>query len=439
MLSDILITLILVLLNGFFVAAEFAIVKVRESQLQVEAQSGNRSALLARKILRNIDGYLAATQLGITLASLGLGWVGEPVVSKILIQAAALAGLQLEPELAHSLALPLAFALITLLHIVFGELAPKSIAIQRSEQTALMVAYPLRFFYLLFRPFIFLLNGIANFILRLLGIEIMHGSEIHSSEELKYLVQQGKESGTLGEDKFELIRNAFDFADRSARQIMIPRAQVLALNLDTYTERDLEAVLEAGYSRIPCYRGSFDRVTGVVFLKDLLMKLRRNEQPDPETMLRPILNVPETKPIGSLLKEFQVKRTQMAVVIDEFGTAKGIVTMEDILEELVGEIQDEFDNETPVVRETGPGRFSVMASSSLNDVNKALPVPIAGEGNFETISGYLLHKMGRIPEEGEELDLPPYRFHILEKAESSLGLLELELTANPETETTGKP
>ena len=233
---DIFITLLLVFLNGFFVAAEFAIVKVRESQLEVEAQSGNAAAILAKKIVHNIDGYLAATQLGITLASLGLGWVGEPVVSKILISGMHAVGLQLDPKLAHDIALPFAFAVITILHIVFGELAPKSIAIQRSENTTLFVAYPLRFFYLIFRPFIWLLNGIANSVLRFLGVKIIHGSEVHSSDELRYLVKQGKESGTIDEENYQIIRNAFDFSERSVRQIIVPRNQVLAIDINNFSE-----------------------------------------------------------------------------------------------------------------------------------------------------------------------------------------------------------
>ena len=206
MISDILITLTLVFLNGFFVAAEFAIVKVRASQLKIKADDGDKTAILSSHIVNHLDGYLAATQLGITLASLGLGWVGEPVVSKIIINLFHLFGLQISDALAHSIALPIAFAIITVLHIVFGELAPKSIAIQKPESTTMMIAYPLNVFYYVFKPFIWVLNGIANFILRALNIQSVHGSEIHSSDELKYLIKQSSDEGNIVNADYEIIR-----------------------------------------------------------------------------------------------------------------------------------------------------------------------------------------------------------------------------------------
>ena len=222
MIWELVLTIVLVLLNGFFVAAEFAIVKVRASQLEMKAKTGNRSATLAKHIVTHLDGYLAATQLGITLASLALGWIGEPVVSKIITAGMHAFGLTISNELAHDIALPVAFAIISILHIVFGELAPKSIAIQRSEKTTLTVAYPLQFFYYLFRPFIWMLNGIANVILKLIGISAAHGSEVHSSEEMKYLVEQSKEGGNIEKNEYDLLISAFDFSERTVKQILIP-------------------------------------------------------------------------------------------------------------------------------------------------------------------------------------------------------------------------
>jgi len=435
MVSDLLLTIFLVFMNGFFVAAEFAIVKVRESQLELEARSGNLSAVLARKIVGNIDGYLAATQLGITLASLGLGWVGEPVVSKILLKLFDLAGLHLEHNLAHDIALPFSFALITILHIVFGELAPKSIAIQRSDRTTLLVAYPLRFFYLIFKPFIWMLNGIANFVLRLLKISPIHGNEVHSSEELRYLVEQGKETGTIEAENYAIIQNAFDFQERSARQVMIPRKQLVAINLSDFEDRDLEQILEAAYSRIPCYEENLDKVVGVVYLKDILMELRKKRSPDIRSLMRPFTAIPETMPIGRLLKEFQKKRQQMAIVLDEFGSTKGIVTMEDILEELVGEIQDEYDNEKSSLEPMGNSVFRALASASIHDLNKELPESLEEDGNFETISGYILHHCGRIPDSGEIFVIGRYEFRILKKIRSSIQKVQLRLLPEAETQT----
>ena len=435
MVSDLLLTTFLVFMNGFFVAAEFAIVKVRESQLELEARSGNLSAVLARKIVGNIDGYLAATQLGITLASLGLGWVGEPVVSKILLKLFDLVGLHLEHNLAHDIALPFSFALITILHIVFGELAPKSIAIQRSDKTTLFVAYPLRFFYLIFKPFIWLLNGIANFVLRLLKINPIHGNEVHSSEELRYLVEQGKETGTIEAENYAIIQNAFDFQERSARQVMIPRKQLVAINLSDFEDRELEQILEAGYSRIPCYEENLDKVLGVVYLKDILMELRKKRKPDIRSLMRPFTAIPETMPIGRLLKDFQKKRQQMAIVLDEFGSTKGIVTMEDILEELVGEIQDEYDNEKSSLEPMGNSVFRALASASIHDLNKELPESLEEDGNFETISGYILHHCGRIPDSGEIFVIGRYEFRILKKIRSSIQKVQLRLLPEAETQT----
>jgi CBS domain containing-hemolysin-like protein len=437
MISDLILTFFLVFMNGFFVAAEFAIVKVRESQLEIEARSGNLAAVLARKIVGNIDGYLAATQLGITLASLGLGWVGEPVVSKIILKIFPVLGIHISPALAHDIALPLAFALITILHIVFGELAPKSIAIQRSDKTTLMVAYPLRFFYVLFKPFIWLLNGIATFILRLMNIRPVHGNEVHSSEELRYLVEQGKETGTIEEENYTIIQNAFDFQERTARQIMIPRKQLVAIDVKDFNERMLEKVLDAGYSRIPCYEENLDKVTGLVYLKDILMELRKKRKPELKSLLRPVIAIPETMPIGRLLKDFQKKRQQMAVVLDEFGSTKGIVTMEDILEELVGEIQDEFDNESSCLETIGNSIFRAQADASIHDLNKELPFALEEDGNFETLSGYILFHCGRIPETGESFEIGRYEFRVLRKMRNSLQKIQLRLIPEKEESENG--
>ncbi|HEV7381106.1 MAG TPA: hemolysin family protein, partial [Dyadobacter sp.] len=373
MITQVIITLVLVFLNGFFVAAEFAIVKIRASQLEQKAQDGNAMAILSKKIVANLDGYLAATQFGITLASLGLGWIGEPVVSKMLIAGMELVGITLDPELAHQIALPAAFAIITVLHIVFGELAPKSIAIQRPESTTLFLSYPLHGFYLVFRPVVWLLNGIANFILKGIGITPTHGSEVHSSDELRYLVQQQKDSGMIEAADYDLIKNAFNFSEILARQVMIPRGQVVGVDINDFDEIKLEKIIEEGYSRIPVYEDTLDQIVGVLHLKDLLLKMRQGKSIVLQELIRPISMVHESKPIGALLRDFQVNRQQMAVIVDEYGGVDGIVTMEDILEELVGEIQDEYDNETPIIKNDVDNSFIVLGSASITDLNDKLP------------------------------------------------------------------
>jgi len=425
MLFDLFITFLLVFLNGFFVAAEFALVKVRASQLELSAQAGNRAAILAKHIVSHLDGYLAATQLGITLASLGLGWIGEPVVSKIIINLFHMVGLNMDAQLAHNIALPISFAIITVLHIVFGELAPKSLAIQRSKETTLAVAYPMQAFFFVFRPFIWALNGIANLILRAVGIAPVHGTEVHSSDELKYLMLQGRDSGTIEESDYDLIKNAFDFSERTARQVMVPRTQLSSVDLLTYNEQALERIIEEGYSRVPCHEGSIDNVIGVVYLKDLLLKMRNGAPIHLRDIMRPVLTVPATVRIGKLLRDFQVKHQQIALVVDEYGGTEGIITMEDILEELVGEIQDEYDNETPVVDKLGDKVYQVLGSVSLNDLNRVLPHPVGENSEYETLAGCLIDHFGRIPNNNERIVFEDFEFTILKKSRNSIVLVKM--------------
>jgi CBS domain containing-hemolysin-like protein len=425
MALDIFITVLLVSFNGFFVAAEFAIVKVRASQLELKVNQGHRIAILSKHIVSHLDGYLAATQLGITLASLGLGWIGEPVVSKIIINIMDLMGFAANPELAHKIALPVAFIIITILHIVFGELAPKSIAIQRSEKTTLFIAYPLQFFFFIFRPFIWILNGIANFILKLIGITAVHGADIHSSEELKYLVQEGQKSGEIDDAEYKIIKNAFEFSEQTAKQVMVPRTQVFAFDINEFDAKTIEKMIEESYSRIPCYDDNLDNIVGVVYLKDILIASRKKDQFDIRSIVRNMHVVPETKSIGQLLNEFQIKHQQMALVVNEYGGTEGIITMEDILEELVGEIQDEYDNEIPFVEKVGEKTYNVLASASLDDINEFLPHPIKKDKQYETLAGYLILQSGKIPAIKEKIVIDNYEFSILKRNKSSILLVQL--------------
>lgn len=427
MIFDIVLTIFLVLLNGFFVAAEFAIVKVRASQIEMKSQMGNSSAKLASHIVNHLDGYLAATQLGITLASLGLGWVGEPVVSKLVIRFMELFGVELSDQLAHQIALPVAFIIITILHIVFGELTPKSIAIQRSEQTTLMVAYPLNIFYVIFKPFIWVLNGIANVIIRALGIKAIHGHEIHNSEELKYLIQQTSESVESNEEiDYDIVKNAFDFSNLLVKQIMIPRNQVVAIDLNNYTKESIDKVLDEGFSRIPCYENSIDNTIGIVYVKDVLKKQKENSEVNLSELVKPIILVTEFKKIGSLLKEFQQKHIHLAVIINEFGEAIGIITMEDIIEELVGEIQDEFDDEVPFVEKIDDKTFSVLATATISDINEYLPVPIETNYVSETLAGVLIQMFGKIPTVNEKIVVDGYEVTILKRINNKISLVQLK-------------
>ncbi|NDW09264.1 hemolysin family protein [Dysgonomonas sp. 520] len=431
MFTNILITLLFVFLNGFFVAAEFAIVKVRSSQLELKAQEGNSFAILAKHIVGHLDAYLAATQLGITLSSLALGWIGEPVVSKMILSfieflnSAFDLNLALGSDLLHSVALISAFLIITILHIVFGELAPKSLAILRPEQTTLFVSYPLQGFYWICRPFIWLLNGFANLILKLFGLHTVSEAESYSSDELKYLVDQVRESGDIEDTNYDIIKNAFDFSERTARQVMVPRTQIVAIDANDYDEETLETVIEDGYSRIPCYEDSIDNIIGVVHLKDILKKMRQSGNVDIRSIVRPVSFVPETKRIGQILKEFQVKHQQIAMVLNEYGGIDGIITMEDILEELVGEIQDEYDNEIPFVEKMSENTYSAIATAAISDINDQLPHSIDKAKQYDTLAGYLIDKFGRIPNIHDALECEGYEFKVLKKNKTSIVLVQL--------------
>lgn len=433
MLFDIFLTLFLVALNGFFVAAEFAIVKVRYSQIELRAQKGNRMAGIAQGILNRLDAYLSATQLGITLASLGLGWIGEPVVSKILLAMMHAMGIELSEELAHQIALPISFALITVLHIVFGELAPKSLAIRKPEETTLAVSVPMKAFFFLFRPFIWLLNGFSNVILRLIGLEPADEHEAHSAEELRLLMRESQKSGAIKEDNFQIIQKAFDFSEITAQQVMVPRVSIFALEADTPREEILKAVIENGYSRIPVFEEDIDTVLGVVYAKDVFRANAQGEEWTLRSLMRPILYVYATTRLNRTLKEFQLKKAHVGIVIDEYGGTEGLIAMEDILEELVGEIQDEYDDEPlPVIKQEGEDTFVVNGIAPLHDVNNFLPAPFPESRQYNTLNGLVLNRFGRIPSNDGPFTVQPYEITVLERRQNILTSFKIKLIPKDE-------
>src|SRR6185437_369308 len=297
MLLDIFITLLLVFLNGFFVAAEFAIVKVRASQLELKASAGNKGAKASLNIIHNLDAYLSATQLGVTLASLGLGWIGESVVSRMVLNTMHFMGFDISHKLADDIALPIAFIVITVLHIIFGEQVPKSIAIQKAENTTLTVAYPLRVFYFVCKPVIWLLNSSSNSLLKIFGISLKDRREVHSAEELQLLLEQSTESGAIPQSEHELIKNVFNFNLITVRQIMVPRTGIHAIDIDLPQNEILNTIVSDGYSRMPVYRDTIDNIVGVVYTKDLLRMLNRKEGIDLKQAIRPPFFIPQTKKI----------------------------------------------------------------------------------------------------------------------------------------------
>jgi CBS domain containing-hemolysin-like protein len=425
-------TVFLVLLNGFFVAAEFAMVRVRGSQIEIKAKSGSGVAKVARGILHNLDGYLAATQLGITIASLALGVVGEEVATNIVIRGFMAVGITLSSGFITASHI-LAFTFITVLHIVFGELAPKSIAIQKSVRTVLAVSLPLRFFFVFFKPLIWLLNGFANFILKLLGINTLEGGEAHhSSEELQYLLEQGKESGALDSNEHELIQNVFDFNERVVKNIMVPRTKISGVDINSTKEELLDMIITEGYSRMPVYDDVIDKIIGIVHAKDILPLLARNEEIVLKNIIRKPYFIPETKKINDLMAELQQKRIQIAIVLDEFGGTAGMVTLEDIVEELVGDIQDEYDEEKPIVEKVNDREFIVNALASIYDVNEHLPHDLPEDGDFDTVSGWLGDIFGKIPDVGEQKESNGYNITVLRKSDQNIESVKLELLINEE-------
>ena len=426
------LTFFLVLLNGFFVAAEFAMVRVRGSQIELQAKAGSGVAKVARGIMQNLDGYLAATQLGITIASLGLGWVGQEVVTKIMLNIFSLCGLVITSGFIINASHVVAFAFITILHIVFGELAPKSIAIQRSVGTIMSISVPLRFFFIVFRPLIWLLNGFAGFILSLLGINTNQGEVHHSSEELQYLLEQGKETGALDSNEHELIQNVFDFNGRVVKNIMVPRTKISGLDIGTNQNELIDILVSEGYSRMPVYDDVIDKIVGIVHAKDILPLLAKNVQIVLKDIIRKPYFVPETKKINDLMAELQQKRIQIAIVLDEFGGTAGMVTLEDIVEELVGEIQDEFDEEKPIVEKLSDNEFIVNALAPIYDVNEHLPHDLPEDGDFDTVSGWLGDIFGKIPEVGEQKEANGYNITVLKKSDQNIESVKLELLIDKE-------
>lgn len=423
---EIFLTFFLVFLNGFFVAAEFAIVKVRISQIQVNSTT-SFSARMAHNVVTNLDAYLAATQLGITLASLALGWIGEDVVTRIILNFMDWLGFEFSESAAHKIAIPIAFSFITVLHIVFGELAPKSLAIRHPKETALSVSLPLKVFYLLFRPFIFILNGFANFILRIIGIKPVPHGDIHSEDELKLIIAESAEGGAIEASERELIQNVFDFDDRTVKEVLKPRNQLIGLNANLTVLDAIDIAIEEGYSRYPVYEESMDVIIGFVHTKDLLSSSKTSPGKIIKEMVRPILFLSANKKILQVLRLFQSKKTQMAVVVNEFGGTIGLLTLEDIIEELVGEIQDEHDTEAPIVEKISDNSFKIKAQNPIDEINEFIPAPFIKSESYVTLAGLILESCESIPVENQELIIHPYQIKILKMGQNSPEDLQVTL------------
>ncbi len=426
MVSDILFIILLVLLNGFFVAAEFAIVKVRLSQIHSKT-THSFNARIAENIVNNLDAYIAVSQLGITLSSLGLGWTGKPIVAKGIGHFLEIFNLALPETTIHILALFLAFILIVVLHFVFGELIPKSMAIHHPLNTTLAIAWPLRFFRLLFSPLSWLLNGFANFFLNILRLKPSKQDVVHSEEELKMIIAESAEGGAIEATERELIQNVFDFDDRFVWQILQPRTQIAAIEMGAKLDEAIELSLEEGYSRFPVYEESIDNILGFIHTKDLLMLSRQqNDKKQIKDIIRPIQYVSSNKKVMQLLRQFQKAHEQLAIVVNEFGGTVGLVTLEDIIEELVGEIQDEYDTETPIVEKANDNIYRIQAQNPLDEINDMVPSPFSEGDEYHTLSGLILKLSEEIPEEGDIIYVDEYQVKIVKMFQASPELVEAE-------------
>ena len=398
------VVLLLVALNAFFVAAEFSLVAVRRSRIDEMAESGDNGARNVQRALTHLDRYIAGTQLGITIASLALGWVGEPAIAVLIDSFLALFGLPAATEGVHSgAALAFSFFFLMFLHIVLGELAPKSLALVNPEGVAKMVSTPLRVFSRVMAPIIWLFNGAANSFLRLFGVTPSSEIHSHSPEELRLLVMQARAHGTLDESDSAMLAGVFDFHEKKARDVMRPRTDVVALDVES-TEAEVWAVIrEERYSRYPVYRESLDDVIGVFLAKDLWL----NESEKPFSLVeltREPLYVPDSRPAEKVLDDLRRTRAHMAVVLDEYGGTAGIITMEDLIEEVIGDISDEYDMASRTAIESN-GVLELDGTMSLIDVRSDHRVQIP-EGDWTTLGGYAFAKLGRLPRMGDRVPVP---------------------------------
>ena len=415
----------LILLNAFFVAAEYALVTARRTKIQELAETGSRRARAVQRIVADPPRFIAAMQLGVTLASLGIGALGEQALSHAL-----------EPVLATVLAVAIAFLIITFLHVVVGELVPKGASLRYSERVALGVSGPVRGFFFIAHPLIWILQSASELILRALGLEVPGAEREPLSEaELRMLLGRATEHGEIEQEEQEMLYKVFDFADKEVADVMVPRPEVVALSIDLPPEECLAAVIESPYTRYPVYRETLDDIVGILHVRDLFSAL--NDQGfanvQVETLLRDAYIVPETKDLAALLADFRRAKFHIAVVVDEYGTMAGIVTLEDLLEEIVGEIEDEFDLPDESVEHVDENTVRIDGTFPIDDFNEKFRVELPIE-DYHTVAGFVFHLIGRAPAEGDEVDYDGLHFKVAEIEGSRIEKLEVQFVVAPAPE-----
>ena len=398
-LFQLLLVIFLIAMNGFFVAAEFACVKIRPSRLETLIQEGSRQAKYAKKLTDHLDASLSVTQLGITLASLGLGWVGEPAVATLILPITHAIGL--DDVIGHTISLALAFSIITGLHIVLGELTPKTMAIQNVEKIMLSVALPMLVFHRVMYPFVWLLNHVANWVAHRMGFHTAsEGDDAHTEEEIRLLMEESHRQGLIDDTEVDFVDNVFDFTDLNVREIMTPRTDMVCLYIEDTMDENLHIILEEQLTRYPICHEDKDHIVGFLHVKDLMRVMAEGRKPNLRRLARKALIVPESMDVSVLLKTMQKQRSQMAIVVDEYGGTAGMVTIEDIVEEIVGDIQDEFDEERPTAERRGKRIFSVDAKMLLEELEDILEIDIEDE-DVDTVGGWLYDQIGQTPRVGQ--------------------------------------
>ncbi len=418
---------VLIGFTAFFVASEFAIVKVRSSRIDQLISEGNKNAVVAKKIISNLDEYLSACQLGITITALGLGWLGEPTVEHLLHP--VFEKMNFSPYVSNILSFGIAFAAITFLHVVIGELAPKTVAIQKAEAITLLTARPLVLFYKIMYPFIWALNGSARGIIRLFGLKPASEHELaHSEEELRLILSESYKSGEINQTEYKYVNNIFTFDDRIAKEIMVPRTEIVALDKNKTIKENLEIIKKEKFTRYPVIDGDKDHVIGLINIKEVFTEISSHDSLNTEKSIddfvRPIIQVIESIPIHDLLLKMQKERIHMAILYDEYGGTSGLVTVEDILEEIVGEIQDEFDEDKkPIIQQINHDRALVDGRILISEINDWLGLKIE-ETDVDTLGGWMLTERYDI-KQGESIEFGPYTFHVVEMAGNHIKTIEI--------------
>jgi len=434
-LVRIVIVILLVLANGFFVTAEFALVSVRKTRIAELVAQGNSSARWVHKAIHDPDRFIAATQLGITLASLGLGWIGEPALGHLIHPVVSLFPAAVEKGISQSLSAGLAFAMITFLHVVVGELAPKSIALQHPEKSALIVAQPTVWTEWLFKPAIWLLNGTGNLVLKWIGIEPASGHElVHSVEELKMLVSASAEGGFVADDAENMLHAIFDIGETLVRQVMIPRTEMIAVPASTSIDQLYETVVNQPFTKLPVYRDSVDQILGIVHLKDILRAKRGHISGVrcASDIMREAIFIPETAHVTSLLGQFRRRKQHISIVLDEYGGTAGVVTLADVLEEIVGEVNDPFDQE-PEIQPLPDGTSLIDGLTLIEDVNEQLGVELI-DPHYDTIAGFVLGKLERLAEVGDTINLAGVQLRVEAMDGLRIARVSLEQIGEPPPE-----